>query len=173
MPLILSGDTGPSFVQSAAMPAGSVIQTVSAVKTDTFSVVSTTWTDLTGLSVAITPTSSSNKILVNVSLCFQGDAATQGYAQLVRNSTAIAIGDANGSRVRFTLNQYVNQVNEARTLSFMFLDSPATTSSITYKIQLQNQNNSGTIFVNRSTTWANDATSGTGISTITAMEIKV
>lgn len=147
------------------------VQVVQTVKTDTFTTSSATWTDLTGLSASITPSSSSSKVLINISLCFQGDAATQGYAQLVRGSTAIAIGDANGSRVRFTLNQYVNQVNEARTLSFMFLDSPATTSSTTYKIQLQNQANSGTIYVNRSTTWANDATSGTGISSITLMEI--
>ena len=168
MALILSGDTG---VPASGMPTGSVIQTVSAVKTDTFTTSSTSWTDLTGLSVSITPTSSSNRILVNLSLCFQGDAATQGYAQLVRGSTAIAIGDANGSRVRFTLNQYVNQANEARTLSFMFLDSPATTSATTYKVQLQNQG-TGTIYVNRATTWANDITSGTGISSITVMEIK-
>ena len=107
---------------------------------------------------------------MQVSLNFQGDSSTQGYCQIDRNGTAIAIGDANGSRVRFTINQYVNQQNEARTISMTYLDSPATTSALTYKLQLRNQG-LGTIYVNRSTTWAADATSGTGISTITVMEI--
>ena len=149
---------------------GHIIQVQSTALTSTFTTAATTYTDLTGMSVNITPTSTTSKVLVQVSLNFQGDSSTQGYCQIDRNGTAIAIGDAAGARVRFTLNQYVNQSNEARALSMTFLDSPATISVLTYKLQLRSQG-LGTIYVNRSTTWAADATSGAGISTITVMEI--
>ena len=149
---------------------GSVVQIQSTNLSSTFTTAATSWTDLTGMSVFITPTFVTSKILVNVCLCFIGDSSTQGYCRLLRNSTPIAIGDANGARVQFTLNNYVLQQNEVRTSSITFLDSPATTSLTTYKLQLQTQG-TGNVYVNRSTTWAGDATSGTGISTITVMEV--
>lgn len=149
---------------------GKILQVVQATKTDTFTTSSTSWTDLTGLSVSITPSSTTNKIIIQLSLCFIGDSNTQGYARLVRDSTPIAIGDANGSRVRFTLNNYILQTNEVRTSSIMFLDSPGTNSSITYKTQLQTQG-TGTVYVNRSTTWSDNQTSGTGISSLILMEV--
>jgi len=65
MALILSGDTG---VPASGMPTGSVIQVQSTTKTNTFSTTSTSFTDVTGLSVSITPISTSSKILVIYSL---------------------------------------------------------------------------------------------------------
>jgi hypothetical protein len=159
-------------ITKASMPSGSILQIQQTVLSSTFTTAATTYTDLTGMSVSITPTSATSKILVTVSLCFIGDASTQGYCRLMRGSTPIAVGDAAGSRIQFTLNNYVLQQNEVRTSSIMFLDSPATTSATTYKLQLRNQGG-GTVYVNRSVTWAADATSGAGISTITVMEIAV
>ena len=51
-------------LRAGAFPTGSVVQTVSATKTDHFSTAETTFQDVTGLSVSITPSSTSNKILV-------------------------------------------------------------------------------------------------------------
>ena len=162
--------TSSRGITKESMPAGSILQVQSTSLTSTFTTSSTSWTDLTGMSVSITPTSATSKILIDVCLCFIGDAATQGYCRIDRNGTAIGIGDANGSRVRFSLNNYINQENEVRTSSLSFLDSPANTSPLTYKLQLQSQG-TGTVYVNRSTTWADGQTSGTGISTITVYEI--
>jgi hypothetical protein len=53
-------------VPAARLPAGSVLQVVSTVKTDTFTTVSSSYVDVTGLSVSITPTSATSKILVLV-----------------------------------------------------------------------------------------------------------
>lgn len=150
--------------------SGHVVQVQQAVLSSAFTTASTTWTDLTGMSVNITPTTITSKILVNVCLCFIGDGSTQGYCRIIRDSTSIGVGDANGSRVRFSLNNYVLQMNEVRTSSLLFLDSPSTTSTLTYKLQLQSQG-TGTVYVNRSTTWVDSQQSGTGISTITVMEI--
>jgi hypothetical protein len=157
---------------TAGVNRQTVLQVVQTVKTDTFSTTSTTWTDITGFNATITPSSTTSKILVQLSLCFLGDANTQGFARLMRDSTPIAIGDAYGSRTRFTLNNYQLQINQVPTTGVMFVDSPATTSAVTYKVQLQNQNTgANVVYVNRSPTWTDAATSGTGVSTLVLMEI--
>jgi hypothetical protein len=78
---------------------GHVVQVVSVAKTDTFSVSNSTFADVTGLSVTITPKASTNKILVLTHLHL--DALVGGYThpwRLMRDSTPIAVGDAAGSR---------------------------------------------------------------------------
>lgn len=136
------------------LPTGSILQVVQATKTDTFSTTSTSQTDVTGLSVSITPTSATSKILVfyNVQTSMEN---FQMALFLVRNSTNIFVGDAAGSRIQATSaycgvptgtgNEFSNS---QMANSIMYLDSPATTSAITYKIQAQV--NSGTGYVNRS-----------------------
>ena len=154
------------------LDAGKVLQVVQTTKTDTFSTASSSYVDVTGMSVSITPTSTSNKILVNVSLCFLGDdSATMGYCIIVRDSTNIIRGNTEGSRVRATMQKCSNHVNEASVSNFMYLDSPSSTSALTYKVQLRNQG-SGNVFVNRSKTWTNSAASSTNASSIIVTEIQ-
>jgi hypothetical protein len=165
-----------SILPSGGLPAGAsgggIIQIVSTTKTDTFTTSNSSLTDVTGMSVSITPRSSSNKILVSLNLCFIGNNATNAYASLVRNSTIIAVGDAAGSRVRFTLSDYQGSAssNQSPTSSIVFLDSPSTTSATTYKVQVQTQG-AGTVYVNRPQLYTDGAASGTGISVITVMEV--
>ena len=68
MPVSINGNTGVvtglAALPDSAMSSGSIIQVVSTTKTDTFSTSSSSFTDITGLSVSITPASSSNKILI-------------------------------------------------------------------------------------------------------------
>ena len=159
-------------IAASQLPAGSVVQVVSANKTDTFSTSNATWTDVTGLSVSITPISASNKILI---LATVHTSNTQGGARFViravRNSTAICIGDTAGSRTPSSSS------NEARANSGMmtplginFLDSPATTSSTTYKIQT-NCIDGGTTVFNRGYNDIDTSTVTRVASTITVMEI--
>jgi len=164
-----------SIVPVGGIPAGAsgggIIQVVQATKTDAFTTTSATFTDITGLSASITPRSASNKVLISLTVCIMGEgSATQAYVQLVRGSTPIAIGDAAGNRIRMTFQCIENQTNEVPTHSIMFLDSPATTSSTTYKATTRNQG-SGNVFVNRSNLYTDSANSGTGICSIVLMEV--
>ena len=165
---VLTNGTNTNF------PVGTILQVVSATKSDTASVSSSTFADITGLSVSITPSSASNKILIigNINISWQLDVCKAG-ARIMRDSTAIAIGDVNGSRQRVTGFLYIGGTNFSPfAVPVTHLDSPATTSAITYKWQFNSLDNAGTVYVNRGFTWGNDSTVGTTISSITVMEIK-
>jgi hypothetical protein len=158
----------------ANLPAGSVLQVVSTTKTDTFSTATTgSWVDVTGMSVSITPTSSSSKVLVIVDLALALSTVTDIVQQrLVRGSTVICVGDSRGSRNPVSGAAGVissNSINANHTRGFNFLDSPATTSSTTYKVQVFST--TGTKFVNRCGEDFDSSTFYTSTSTITVMEI--
>lgn len=138
-------------IAAARLPAGSVLQVVSTTKTDSFSGnTQTTWTDITGMSVSITPTSSSNKVLVQVAMT-GGSYSGVGIVgwRLMRDSTAIDIGDAAGSRPRATGYPAGPSQFWPGFSGTIFLDSPATTSSVTYKLQYWAEG-SAVFYVNRS-----------------------
>lgn len=150
-----------------------ILQVVSTTKTDTFSVASSTYTDVTGLSVSITPSATTSQVLVFASVAQgQGTVDVIATMQLVRGSTAICIGDAAGSRRRSSAAFYAIATGGGTQLqqnSIVFLDSPATTSATTYKIQVQAS--SGTTYVNRTGTDTDNAAWPRTASTITVMEI--
>ena len=123
-------------------------QVVSTNKTDTFSTTSTSYTDITGLSVSITPTLATSKVLVMVSFSASVSTDLAMMFQLVRGSTAINIGDAAGSRTRASASMIANDTAiQYGTFNWQFLDSPATTSATTYKVQMFV--NTGTGYINR------------------------
>jgi len=162
--LITTASSGQS-IPKAALPTGSVLQVVSTTKVDVTSSTSATYADITGMSVSITPTSATSKILVMFSANTSDSAGTNNtLLRLVRNSTNLAVGTEgtsnNGTnfiRVPDNLTVYCACMN--------FLDSPATTSSTTYKLQWVVP--TGTIYLNRRGSDTNFGTS----STITVMEI--
>jgi hypothetical protein len=154
--ILTTGSSGQS-IPKAALPTGSVLQVIQTYKTDVFSTTSNSaFVDITGLSVSITPTSSSSKILVMATLtdCSTNESVGDGMFQVLRNSTAIGNGDNGGTA---PLMAYVNTYLAASTtitdsVIFNYLDSPATTSSTTYKVQCRlwsNQGTTGTLFVGR------------------------
>jgi hypothetical protein len=146
-----------------------VLQTVSTAKTDTFSTSSATMTDVTGLSVSITPSSADSKVLVLVQMYASGTAATTNFfGNLLRDSTAIDLGATAGSRSSVTF--FTEASTALNCVSAVFLDSPATTSATTYKIQARTQG-SGTVYINRRETDDDNATRPRTASTITVMEI--
>jgi hypothetical protein len=159
-----------------AAAGGKLLQVVSTAKTDTYSQsVSLTYTDVTGLSVAITPTLATSKVYVSVLLHTANDTASgeRGMFRIMRDSTAIGIGDAAGSRTRATTGYFsLTNTQTMNMYGMNFLDSPATTSATTYKIQMFNT--SGAVqYVNRTSDNADASYTGRVISTITVMEIGV
>jgi hypothetical protein len=129
--------------KTVTLPAGTggkVLQVVQGTTTTATSTSSTSFVD-TNLSAAITPSSSSSKILVIVSGSYYNYNTSYncyGSAALVRNSTALI----------YTTHMTDVQVGSgtgptmSSTMSMNYLDSPATTSSTTYKIQIRCQDSS-------------------------------
>jgi len=151
---------------------GKILQVVSTTKTDTFTSSSTSFVDVTGLSVSITPTATSSKIFVVASVSAGATIDTQHGVRLMRDSTAIAIGDAAGSRTRTTTWQYLGASNNAfhhATMTSNFLDSPNTSSTLTYKLQVQTSG--GTLAVNRNGNDTDIVANPRSVSSITVMEV--
>jgi hypothetical protein len=163
---------GSRALSVGQMPAGSVIQVVQTVKTDTFSSTAASWVDITGLSASITPSSSSNKIMVIVDMAYSiSDINNLNLSwKMVRNSTDIGVGTGGTYNVSGGFNMYLSAGSIPMVLgnSKHYLDSPATTSSTTYKVQIQKADASGTLYVNRR---GNSDTEYRSISVITLMEI--
>ena len=166
-----------SLSSVTALPAGvggKVLQVVQTVKTDTFTSTSTSYADITGMSVAITPASTSSKIFIMVNLSTGNSSdRTSGY-QLLRGSTPIGIGDSDSSnRVEATAGTSSESTTAGqKTVAFTFLDSPSTTSATTYKVQVICQGSTQTTAINRSQNDSDNSYNYRTISTITAYEIQ-
>lgn len=146
-----------------------VLQVVSTTKTDTATTTTQSYQDITGMSVSITPSATSSKILVLASYqTGSSNANTNVAVQLVRGSTAICIGDAASNRTRASTNGYTEFQG---TFSLNFLDSPNTTSATTYKLQWYSLGGSA-CYLNRVNFNDDDiAARPRTASTITVMEI--
>ena len=159
--------------------AGQVIQVVSTTKTDTFtaSLSAGAFTDVTGLTVSITPSSASNKILVLATM-YGGNADSNIYGsigfRILRGATGLHPADvSNRKGTSGTTLQGMSFGTGIGNVDFNYLDSPSSTSSLTYKIQVMNASGAtDTAVVNRSGVDADLANSSRTYSTITVMEIK-
>jgi len=155
---------------SDTITTGKILQVVNSIKTDTIaSTGANTWNDI-GLSAAITPSSTSSKIFVNVSVS-GGLNNSNTWLAVLRDSTYLGLGDAAGSRLQCTFgNLYTfGDANIMKTHGFQLLDSPSSTSALTYKVQVRSLAN--TWYVNRSVADADSVDHGRASSTITLMEI--
>jgi len=153
-------------------PAG-ISQVVQDVKLDTFSTSSNTFVDITGLSASITPRSSSNKILVVVDLKGWCQNAQHGAIQIKRNSSVIYIGNADGARIQCSIAgfyEHGSPTNPIGTGFAMFLDTPNSTSSLTYSLRCRTI--SDHVDINRSRSDPNSGDSARFPSSITLMEVQ-
>ncbi len=148
------------------------VQVLQTVKTDTFTTTSSSFTDVTGLSVNITPTSASSKILVLYSTSIGAPSGQYSVGvRLVRDSTAIYLGDVRGSRTRASSWSWSESSQYSLIpVNGIFLDSPATTSATTYKLQMISAYGV-TVYLNRNEIDGNNAVQGSIPSQITVMEI--
>ena len=163
------------IVPRDGLPSGSsggIIQVRQGTFTGKFNTASSTMVD-SGLSVTITPTRNDSKILVQVSLgsLSNNERYKRAFMNIVRDSTNVLVGDAaTGHEVTAALNSRSADDNHIQIpVSFMVLDSPATTNAITYKVQLSRGSDSGTVVLNGS--YGADAYAGNTASTIIVMEV--
>jgi hypothetical protein len=177
----LSNKTISGRVSKGNMPAGTVLQVVAARNGDFYSTTSTSWTDITGLSLNITPYSSTSIIWLQLSM---GRAVTANQNNtdiccairiLANGSTSVAInGNQPGSKQLIAMNTQGLSYNSDHNLggwTTSAIDSPATTSQITYKVQVQCQ--AQTFVMNTSPNNTNDSGiyHGQAQSSLIAMEI--
>jgi hypothetical protein len=129
--------TNKTLGSGTVLPAGAVLQVVSAVKTDTFSMNSNTFTDITGYSVSITPTSASSKILVSINggqFRYSPSGGQEMHERLYRSigggSYSIIIGDL--------IEIVIAPSNGILAIphSFVYLDSPTIYPITLYKIKI-------------------------------------
>jgi hypothetical protein len=146
---------------------GKVLQVVSTTKTDTFTTTSTTLTDITGLTLSITPSSASNKILVFANISSSTLAGRITSFTLIRGSTSIGVS-GNTQSFGGTIAQYHNSNTNDSIInnSLHFYDSPSSTSALTYKIQTKVNVGDTTVYINNRSN--NDSST---VSSITAIEI--
>jgi len=150
--------------------AGKILQVQYTEKTDVFSLsANQTWTDVTDMSLSITPSSSSNHVLVSFDWAFSGD---QNYTQfrIYRGSTLIYVGDSSSDGQQSAgsyLTNTVIYVSNVRS-SVFFRDSPGTTSPVTYKMQMY-KDGSQNSYINRS--FNTGSYTGRTASSITLMEV--
>tara|TARA_R100000322_G_scaffold955_1_gene616 strand:+ start:14 stop:580 length:567 start_codon:yes stop_codon:yes gene_type:complete len=186
MAVVINGNgtvTGLTALPSSAMATGSVVQVQSVTMADKFQVdANSTPQDVTGLTVNITPTSSSNKILiiVHVNATAGSSYAGSGFT-LVRvdsgSATDIFKGNASGSTSRFTLPASGTNSDTGANNGYpdthcgSFLDSPSSTNQLTYKIQVADYDNTNTIYVNGQDNTATTTSATRNTSGITLMEI--
>ena len=116
------------------------------------STTSSDWADISGFSVAITPTATSSKVWVIVTLGLgNGTQTSNNFTRLLRDSTSIGYGASLNSNVQGTSFWRVDQCGQSDYdidyASFSYLDSPSTTSETTYKVQWGT--NAGTLYLNR------------------------
>jgi hypothetical protein len=140
---------------------------VQTVKTDAFSTTSSSYTDITGLAVTITPSSASSKIAVFFTVVLSQSGVGSGVTlRLVRASTDIFVNtDAAIAIERSTATAIVSGTANLFSNSGVFVDTPETSSPVTYKLTMRVTGNTG--FVNR----RGDSTNSGTVSHITAVEV--
>lgn len=165
---------------TAGVTRQTILQVVTTVKTDTFTSSTNSFIDVTGMSATLTPLSTSSRILVMVSLGRvglgdSGGAPHSASFRINRNGTSIFLGDGASNRPRATFNTSTGyNADHSHGYTFQAVDSPATTSAVTYQLQMFVQAPSSQVgYINRGKVDedSNNAYTSRTISTITLMEI--
>lgn len=166
---------GSGNLSFAEAGGGKILQVVSTEKSDAFSTTSTSFTDVTGMSASLTPSSTNSKILLIGNFSHSSTAAS--LIKMFRDIggggySGIAVGDTSGNRTTTFAGSapYLSIGGETMlSQNAVFLDSPNTTSAVTYKLQARAI--SGTIYINRPTSTANTAGQARSRSSITLLEV--
>tara|TARA_R100000697_G_scaffold120320_1_gene145359 strand:+ start:429 stop:1040 length:612 start_codon:yes stop_codon:yes gene_type:complete len=187
--IIAAPDSNPASDRTLKLPSdadgtilttnsatGKILQVVSTTKTDQFSVTpSAAETAITGLTASITPNSTSNKVLITCHLSAIASNNVYTYFAFTRGGSKItaACGDAQGSRSQAMVGTFpYNDTDTMNNFYFHYLDSPSSTSALTYGVNyIRGSTSSHTFYVNYGTVSSDVATRATFSSTITAMEV--
>jgi len=162
--LTSTGAGSPPAFETAA--GGKVLQVIQDVKTDIYS--SSTAQVITGLSVSITPSLTTSKILIIAQLSTGGGITERLGLKLYNNSAAIFIGDAGGSRVRSTLGGRLENNTSITSHNISYLHEPSSTASQTYEVWIDSES---TAYINRSAEDGDSSSQYRPTSSIIVMEI--
>ena len=153
--------------------SGRIVQVVQTFKNDTTSANNnsqSSFVDMSGMSVTITPHHSGNKILIYFTCNLSAEATDRNNAiRLLRGSTVVGAGTG-GATVDCCIYVRTKDNDYLENKSYMFLDAPATTSATTYKLQWCAEGSGGNAKVWYLNRRAVGNYNNTG-SQITAMEI--
>ena len=168
---------GVAADSGSQLNGGGIIQVRSIVKTNGFSVSASTgnFSDITDVSVSITPTSNTSKILVQFQSSFStgGDVNQRGSFRILRGSTVVNAASADGQSTNQTIfpSIAVQQTSQCIPVSGSFLDNPATTNTLTYKLQVGAESSAGTVFVNAVGSGSTGTTHYKGVTNLIVMEV--
>ena len=157
-------------------PIGKVLQTLQTFTNTVQTISGTSFTDITNMSQAITPSATTSKVLITVFVNFSADSDTFPAFKLLRDSTWIGKSTTltTGQETTFSSGVQAGGAGvptQMSGVSYTFLDSPSTTSAVTYKLQVSPMRTySRTIEINQAVT-RNDDNQCSGTSTITVQEI--
>jgi len=158
-------------IQHGDLPTGAILQVVSSTKTGVSNFSTISFSDVSDLNVSITPSSTSNKVLVICHLSCGAESGFRFAARLVRGSSDILNGDSAGSRSRASVSAAGTGGNPLdETFCISHLDSPSTTSATTYKITVAAEQ-SGGLSVNKGHLNTDNNTIYRVTSAITAIEV--
>ena len=143
--MTINASTGkPSFPNGATLPAGSVVQVVTnASENNSGAISSASYVAASGLTASITPSSANSKILVLVNTCcvYGAGTATEGFYTIYRGTTDL--GGPGG-----LANSYTGSSDYIMPMSMQILDSPASSSSVTYAVYMKRAQGSGVFYTN-------------------------
>ena len=167
-----------TFTDSTVQTTAALSNVQQTVKTDTYSTTSTTGANVTGLSVSITPSAATSRVLLlaDIKTGVTGGDGT-GYFWLRRGTTDIYIGDTLSGCVRASFGSpgcftdYAANQEEVRQLTAVYIDSPATTSAVTYYVRCKSQFGTSALYINRPYNTSGTYKSVSAASSITAFEI--
>jgi hypothetical protein len=155
-----------------ASSAGKILQIVSTCKTDTFTLSTTGLQDITGLAATITPSLDTSKVMAFLTIgCVDANAVETIGGDVTRNGTPVGVGDSAGNRIEGAWFRITAAANKPESVSWSFLDSPASTSALTYQARMRRP--AGNVFINRSSTDSDTANNFRTVSTITLMEVAI
>lgn len=170
-------------ITASNVGAGNILQVISGEKGSTFSGTAVPdnggyYIDVTGYSATITPSSTSSKILVMIHAYVGQSTAANGYQQHIRirqGANYPFLGTSEGGRpvTSARVNNYTGNEYAMMNISGSWIDSPSSTSALTYQVQLGGYSGTTIVYLNRQATFQLDANNFDTIplSTITLMEI--
>ena len=168
--VLTSAGAGAPPAFEAIPSGGKVLQVVSTNKTDAFTTTSSSFVDITGYNVSITPASASSKVLISGGFYAGNSTANNVRFKFFRDGTEIASGTgATGVRINGLACSYHTNAQNYNYIGINFLDSPSSTSAVVYKVQASAI--STTFVLGHSYADSADAANVYAASTLTAMEI--
>jgi len=158
-------------VNKARLPLGLTLQVgQSTVTAASFSTTSTSFTTVTGMSVVITPRVATSKILLIAEFSWGGTGSYSYMFRFSGGNSGNYVGASPGSRIASAASQVDPGGDRMQNATMVYLDSPNTTSAVTYNLQVRAQSG-GTFRLNRSNVDSDSATYARTASTITAIEV--